>query len=143
LADAEGRVIGINTMVSGSLAFAVPSNAVLTFLKRASAEDGGAKLGVLVRPLVLRRREAKDKPLFCIQILEVEPGSAAAAASLRRGDLLVGANGDEFRSLDDLDSAIGSHDLLRLEFRRGDMKRTRTVSVQFGSKGGGRRSEAA
>ncbi len=139
LANAAGEVIGINTMVSGGLAFAVPSSAVLTFLKRASAEEGGARLGVLVRPIVLRRRGAREGPLFCIQILEVEPGSAAAAASLRRGDLLVGANGEEFRSLDDLDFAIGSGDLLRLEFRRGDMRRTRTVSVPFG----GRRPEAA
>ncbi len=32
LADARGRVIGINTMVAGRLALAIPSNAVLDFL---------------------------------------------------------------------------------------------------------------
>jgi serine protease Do len=40
LADAHGRVIGINTMVAGGLALAVPSNSVVQFLRRAGARIG-------------------------------------------------------------------------------------------------------
>src|SRR6202158_5032948 len=39
LADARGRVIGINTMVAGSLALAIPSNIVLDFLS--AGQSGG------------------------------------------------------------------------------------------------------
>ena len=36
LADAQGRVIGINSMIAGGLALAVPSNAVEHFLRLSS-----------------------------------------------------------------------------------------------------------
>src|SRR5437660_12418641 len=45
LADAQGRVVGLNTMiVAGGLALAVPSNTVATFLK----QGAGVSLGVTV-----------------------------------------------------------------------------------------------
>ena len=47
LADARGRVIGINTMVAGGLALAIPSNTVRSFLSNAPSD---AWLGVTVRP---------------------------------------------------------------------------------------------
>src|SRR5213595_963562 len=48
LADARGRVIGINTMVANGIALAVPSNSVTRLLR-----DGteGIGLGVVVRPV--------------------------------------------------------------------------------------------
>src|SRR5262249_20273905 len=38
LADAQGRVIGINTMVASGLALAIPSNVVVDFLRLARRE---------------------------------------------------------------------------------------------------------
>src|SRR5713226_147148 len=52
LADAQGRVIGINTMIAGGLALAVPSNAVGEFLSRRGAQ--GPSLGVTLQPVPLR-----------------------------------------------------------------------------------------
>jgi len=49
LADAAGRVIGINTMVAGQVALAIPSNAVADFLLGKSANDGW--LGVTLYPV--------------------------------------------------------------------------------------------
>src|SRR5213595_4116129 len=48
LADARGRVIGINTMIANGIALAVPSNSVTRLLR-----DGteGIGLGVVVRPV--------------------------------------------------------------------------------------------
>src|SRR5438105_12022005 len=53
LADAQGRVVGLNTMiVAGGLALAVPSNTVATFLK----QGAGVSLGVTVRPVRTQAR---------------------------------------------------------------------------------------
>jgi serine protease Do len=126
LADANGHVIGVNAMViSGGLGLAVPSNAVADFL----AHGSGAWLGVTVRPVFLPDRRAAG-----LLVLEVAEGSPAEAASLRTGDVLIGAGGQLFRSLDDLSLAIdrAGRGVLPLEFLRGDRSRTRAVAVRLG-----------
>jgi len=127
LADVHGRVIGINTMIAGGLALAVPSNSVSKFLRRGAE---GIGLGVVVRPV----REG-------VLVLGVEPGSPAARSSLMVGDLLVGANGRRFESIDDLSEAIQSSQggVLRLLFVRGDraVRREAAVHLEVG------RAEAA
>lgn len=69
LADASGRVIGVNTMVAGRLALAIPSNAVHQFL---FAGPRGAWLGVTLHPVRVPRGNAHA---FGLVVLEVEPGS--------------------------------------------------------------------
>ena len=110
LADARGHVIGINTMIAGGLAFAVPSRSVTQFLRRGS----GIGLGVVVRPV-------KGGSL----ILGVEPGSPAAQSSLMIGDLLLCDLGQLH---DAIQAAQGG--VLRLEFRRGSQTR-REVTVRL------------
>ena len=138
LADAQGRVIGINTMAAGHLALAIPSNAVRQLLA-AGASDGW--LGVSVHPVRVPRRDGQR---FGLVLLEVEPGSPAAQASLLPGDILLGADDRAISSLEDLAQAIegrGSR-VLRLEFLRGDYARDRRVTVQLGA-GSGRGTIAA
>src|ERR1700687_4363866 len=67
LADAQGRVIGINTMIAGGLALAVPSNAVGRFLQG----EIGPSLGVTLQPVPL------PDGAFGFLLLKVDPGSAA------------------------------------------------------------------
>jgi serine protease Do len=131
LADARGRVIGINTMVAGRLALAVPSNAVSNFL---AAGPIDAWLGVIVAPVRVPRPGSRSKA-FGLVLLEVEPDSPAANASLLPGDILLGTDEKSFTSLDDLASSLeGSGPrLLRLAFLRGDYERFRRVSVQLGA----------
>src|SRR5262249_15594153 len=69
LADAQGRVIGINTMVAGRLALAVPSNAVRRFLSSGSSD---AWLGVTVYPV---RVPQKAGLRFALAVVNVENGS--------------------------------------------------------------------
>jgi len=71
-------------------------------------------------------------------LLEVEPGSPAAQASLLPGDILLGADGRAFASLEDLAQVIeGSGPrVLRLEFLRGDYGRVRRVTAQLGATAG-------
>src|ERR1700730_17070971 len=102
LADARGRVIGINTMVAGRLALAVPSNAVTNFL---AADPVDAWLGVSVAPVRVLRPGPHAR-LFGVVVVEVEPDSPAANASLMPGDILLGTGEKSFASLDDLASAL-------------------------------------
>jgi serine protease Do len=131
LADARGRIVGINTMVAGRLALAIPSNAVRDFLAGGSAD---AWLGVTLHPALIPRSTSRPKT-FGLVILEVEPGSPAALASLLPGDILLGTEEKLFASLEDLSRALrGSGPrVLRVEFLRGNYARIRRVTVQLGS----------
>jgi serine protease Do len=127
LADAQGRVIGINTMVAGRLALAIPSNTVSRFL---AGETHGAWLGITVCPVQVPLGKQRA---FGLVVLEVQPGSPAAHASLLTGDILLGTEAGRFTSLEDLARALefANPRVLRLEFLRGDYTRVRRVAVQL------------
>ena len=144
LADARGRVIGINTMVAGRLALAIPSNIVQDFL---SAGPSDAWLGVTVHPVQIPRSRTAGAGghAFGLVLLEVEPLSPAASASLLPGDILLGTEEKPFTSLGDLSQALQGTGprILRLEFLRGDYSRVRRVTVQLGGQHASRSSVAA
>jgi serine protease Do len=133
LADARGRVIGINTMVAGRLALAIPSNTVQDFL---SAGPSHAWFGVTVQPVRIPGFCASGGSVraFGLLLCEVEPDSPASSASLLPGDILLGTEEEAFTSLDSLTQTLrGSGPRhLRLEFLRGDYSRVRRVTVQLG-----------
>ena len=128
LADVQGRVIAINTMVAGRVALAIPSNDVSRFLL---GDAGGQWLGVTVRPVRLPR---SHDFAFGLVALEVQPGSPAAMASLLPGDILLGTEETAFSSTYDLADALRGREarLLRLKFLRGDYSKVRRVSVSLG-----------
>ncbi len=128
LADAQGRVLGINTMVTGGLALAVPSNEVAWFIAKGAAD---LPLGVEVRSVRVRVRNADRVGLI---VTSVVPGGAAQQASLMSGDVLVGANGELFRSAQDLQKALhgAGQGVLALMFLRGDRRNIRKVAVRLG-----------
>ena len=141
LANAEGRVVGINTMVAGRLALAIPSNTVRDFL---SAGPPEAWLGVTVHPAFLPRPSRSGKT-FGLVILEIEADSPAALASLLPGDILLGTEEESFTEIDDLRRALrgSTPRILRIEFLRGDYTRVRRVTVQLGNSSLARSSVAA
>jgi serine protease Do len=114
LANARGQVIGINTMIAGGLAFAVPSNEVERFLK------GGSRpyFGVTLRPVQVL---LENKRILGLLVLEVAAGSLAMAAGLMLGDVLIGACGQRFSTPDDLVNVLENAEpgeSLPLEFLR-------------------------
>jgi len=134
LADAHGRVIGINTMIVNGLGAAVPANAITAFLRRGVS---GYSLGVTIQPVRLEDQRSG------LLIIKVEPGSPAASAPLWPGDVLIGAAGQPFRTVDDLHQALeDAGGRVRLQFLRGDRRATREVAIQL-ERGECRVAEAA
>lgn len=116
LADSAGNVIGINTAIAGGgLGLAVPSRAV----DRLLTEAAPVELGVTVRPA---RIPGPDRGIALL-VLGVVAGSPADYASLRTGDLLIGADGRRFASVDDLrESLEGPGRLVTIQFLRGGQR---------------------
>jgi serine protease Do len=126
LADLHGEVVGINSMIAGGLALAIPAQAVQRFV-----ESGGSSrsLGVVVRPVTFASQPSARRP--ALLILEVISNGAAEQASLLPGDLLIAANGKPLTDPDALLAAIEQNTILPLEFYRGDTSRVRRVNVQL------------
>lgn len=125
LADAEGRILGINAMVAGGLSLAIPSEDVTSFLER-SVEP--AWLGVTARDVRIPRKGGWRSGVL---ILEIERESPAERASLLPGDVLVELDGREIRGCEDLADALAFHEprVLRVGFLRAEVSRLRHVAV--------------
>lgn len=137
LADASGRVVGLNAMIVGGLGYAVPVHAVERVLAGGGATPAvGAKLW----PVTLRSRRDGDTRLGWV-ILETVDGGAAAGAGLIAGDVLLSVDG---QPLDGPDAVAEQLDLAqpgdrwRIEVLRGHTMFTREVTLGHR---GGRRAE--
>jgi serine protease Do len=94
LADSNARVVGVNTALAGyGLGLAVPVNATTLAIVAALMRQGRVRrafLGVAGRaqPLSARLTDRLGRERG-LRVVEVVPGSAAAAAGLRPGDIIV------------------------------------------------------
>ncbi len=110
LADARGRVIGINTAIVNGLGLAVPVNDASDFL----AHGPRPSLGVTLR----------EAPAGLL-VLEVARGGAAEFASLRPGDVLP-------MDLESLERALDARpEPLRVPFLRGGEPRIRHAVLRW------------
>lgn len=129
LADARGFVIGINTAVSsGGLGLAVPVSAVNRLLKAGPPVE----LGVTVRPIRIPRGIHAPGRGIGLLVLGLGAGSSAEYASLRIGDILTGADGTPFTSVDDLQNALDHWQTgtMTIQFLRGGESRQREVTIR-------------
>jgi S1-C subfamily serine protease len=107
LADARGRVVGINTAVAGiGLGLAVPINAATRAIVASLMHDGRVRrafLGVVggTRPLrpAVATRIGRARGLEVVQLLD---GSPASAAGVRAGDVIVELDGRPIEGVGDL-----------------------------------------
>jgi serine protease Do len=116
LFDGTGAVVGINSQIysqSGGyqgLAFAIPINVALKVKDQivATGKAQHARLGVTIQDLnqTLAQSFGLDKPDGAL-IANVAPGSAAAAAGLKSGDVVTEVNGEAIVRSGSLSSRIG------------------------------------
>src|ERR671933_2317038 len=120
LLNARGEVVGINTMIFGSLALSIPSNTASAWL--AGAKERRPRLGIGILPVELPAslsREGRVGEVGLI-IVAVERGGPANRAGLLVGDVLLGVAGeptDDVESL--LDTLTRAGDTVRLRVVRG------------------------
>jgi serine protease Do len=113
LADARGRVVGINAMVVGGLGFAIPSRTVQAFLADTAHATTRPYLGiqVLTAPIspALRARLGVAQPSAAL-ITAVEVGSPAEKAGALVGDILLAVNGQTVADAEHLLRVLGRID---------------------------------
>jgi S1-C subfamily serine protease len=110
LVDAQGRVIGVNTamiMPAQGICFAIAANTA-SFVMGRLIHEGRIRrsyLGVAGQNVPLHRRVVRYHDLpheTGVFVVSTEPGSPAAAAGLRDGDLIVGYGDHHVAGIDDL-----------------------------------------
>ncbi|HWE62633.1 MAG TPA: trypsin-like peptidase domain-containing protein [Chloroflexota bacterium] len=100
LVDAQGWVIGINSMIVGGLALAVPSKAVERFLNgTAQAAFLGAQTQAVALPAAFAQRFGQESGLMVLTLVEHGP---AARSGLLPGDILLMGGKQSLIEIDDL-----------------------------------------
>ncbi|HUZ02891.1 MAG TPA: trypsin-like peptidase domain-containing protein [Thermomicrobiaceae bacterium] len=124
LTDATGSVLGINAMVAGpGVALAVPTSIVRAFVARTAGSV--PRLGLTAVPVTLSapyQRLVGPGAALGLVVSAIEPGSAAAAAGLLLGDVIVSAGGSPLsspRRLPDAVALSGAGGVLGLALIRG------------------------
>ena len=125
LLNIDGQLIGINTAILGDrnagIGFAIPIDRA-----RRVAEDlirhGEVREGYLGLEVQDLRKKEGSRPARGVVVAAVEPGSPAAAAGLRKGDVVEAVDGQPLESAEEYrfrvrDLAIG--ETARLEVQRG------------------------
>ena len=138
LLHARGEVIGINTAMRAyaqNIGFATPINTlkrILEPLKRDGRVHRGY-LGVAVADIDQRYQSAFRLPSADgLLVQSVEPGSPAAAAGLRRGDVILEANGarvNSSRELIDTIAYVGPRKPVNLRVLRDGREQRLTVTT--------------
>ncbi len=141
LVNPRGQLIGINTAImtySGQyegFSFAVPANLASKVLEdiRAHGSVRRGWLGVVVRPIDnVSAQEAGLSEISGVLIERVNDESAADAAGLQSGDVIVTIDGKKINSSPEFMGKIGQHrpgDVLRVEYIRKGKKNEAKVRL--------------
>ena len=92
LTDARGRVVGINCMITGGMAVAIPVHTVQDFVLRSEPGEPGF-LGISILPVQVPHAIAASYELeedAGLMLTGIDPGSPAELAGLLPGDVMLG-----------------------------------------------------
>jgi len=128
LLDADGAVVGITTAMlpyARGIGFAIPSRTA-SWVAAVLIQHGEVRrpyLGIAARAEELLAGAMPARRV--VRVMRVEPGTPAEGAGLRSRDVLLAANGQDLRALDDLQRVmvLSSPAELRLDVLRGEERR--------------------
>jgi serine protease Do len=115
LFNLRGEVIGINTAIragADGIGFAIPVDALKDIIQQ--LKDKGyverGKLGLAFQPVTseLAKALGLDRPHGAL-VSEILPGSAAARAGIREGDVIVGINDVQIARAEELPRNVARH----------------------------------
>ncbi len=148
LINAEGRVIGMNTAVAGTLpdgessqniGFAIPEATIEsllpTLLKGTATVNHGAYLGVEIETMTpfLQQEYGFNSSTGAV-VIQVVSGTAAANAGVQQGDVIVNINGNKINTTQDVTNALAKYRpgaQIYVKVLRGNQ--TLTLNVTLGS----------
>jgi serine protease Do len=140
--DRDGNIIGINVAYlppaqtgAVNLGFAVPADTAVSVADQLieTGEVTTPYLGVVTTPLTPEVAEQFDLGVDSGELVQdVEPGGGAAAAGVRRGDVITALEGEEVASYGDLIGALRDRqpgDTVGLTVVRDGEERTLDVTL--------------
>ncbi|MBD0343494.1 MAG: trypsin-like peptidase domain-containing protein [Coleofasciculus sp. Co-bin14] len=144
LLNAQGEVIGINTAIrpdAMGIGFAIPVNqakvisAQLVRGEKVSHPYLGIRMVTLTPPLAAENNNDPNSPFVVpevngVLVMQVVPDSPAAAAGIRRGDVVVDINGQSITTADQLQRVVensGVDQTLQIKVQRGNQTNTLAV----------------
>ena len=146
LVNADGRLIGINSAMASQsgtyvgYGFAIPVNLVRKIVSdfRKYGEVKRGYLGVsfpapVVEEQLLREKGINPGSVKGVYITDVQPGSAAASAGLKSGDIIQSINGIKISSSAEFSERIARQrpgDKLKLGYLRDKKPATVTVTLK-------------
>lgn len=134
LVNARGEVVGVNAMVSGGLALAIPSNTAVAWASDGIRSVRRPRLGVRIQEAVLpaSSQDSVGQEVGLV-IVGVNPRSLAARAGLLVGNVLLGVAGAPVEDVASLQVALGraasAGDTVHLRVMRGG--EIREIEVDF------------
>jgi S1-C subfamily serine protease len=148
LLDANGNVVGVNTAIaadSNGIGFAIPIDIARPIMEQAVAGEELARpyMGVSYVTITRQLATAEDLPVTDGALIGggtgsrpgVQPGTPAADAGLRDGDIIVRINGEAIDGDHPLDATLSQFapgDTIAVEILRGGQ--TVTVSLTLGTR---------
>jgi S1-C subfamily serine protease len=135
LVDSSGRVIGVNTAIimgSQGICFAIPVNAAKFVVSQLISQGRVRRsyLGVSAQAVQIERRLVGALALAgetAVQVTEVHPETAAEAAGIRPGDIIIRVGEVATPTPDHLQQALAQHPIgqeLAVEVLRGGERLT-------------------
>lgn len=115
LVNSKGQVIGINTMKVSStgvegIGFAIPINSTLDVIKQLETYNKVIRpyIGITGRDLDVNTAKAHNL-VAGVYVYSVEQYSAAEKAGIKVGDVIVKADGQDIKTMDELNKIKNSH----------------------------------
>ena len=139
LVNADGKVIGLNTLKISStgvegMGFAIPINSTIDIYQQLIEYNKVKRPYIGISGVDLDEKTASaNKLVQGIYVKSIDEFSAAEKAGIKIGDVIVGADGKEIKTMEELNNIKNSHqigDTLTLKVNRNGKELDLTVTLQ-------------